>query len=260
MNGDRTLARVLASSAITAATAAPGIDVALFPPAPLLLTVATAIGAPGGRVALGGQTCHADAKGAHTGSISASMLVEAGCTYVLVGHSEVRREWAQDDEGVRGSAAAALAAGLRPIVCVGETQAERDAGRAREVVERQIQAVVWGLSTGDRGIDVAYEPVWAIGTGLNASPAQAGEAHGWIRTVLDASRVDRARILYGGSVSPSNIGGFLSEPGVDGVLVGGASLDPAAFASLIEAARVASEKNPAEKNPAAGNPAPRRRP
>ncbi len=242
MNGTRPLARTLAEAALAAARAAREVDVAVFPPYPLLPFVAEALGSPDGPVALGGQGCHADAAGAHTAGVSASMLVETGCTLVLCGHSEVRRETRQDDEGVRGSAAAALAAGLRPLVCVGETRAERDAGRAREVLERQVDAVVRGLPRGADGIDVAYEPVWAIGTGVTATPEEAGEAHAWIRARLDAARGERARILYGGSVAPANIGGFLSVPGVDGVLVGGQSLDPAAFTSLVEAARHAAAR------------------
>jgi len=236
MNGTRALAVTLARAATAAARAAPEVDVAVFPPFPLLPIVAEALGAPGGPVTLGGQGCHADAQGAHTTGVSASMLAEAGCTIVLCGHSEVRRECGLDDEGVRGSAAAALAAGLRPLVCIGETRAERDAGRARDVLERQFEAVVRRLPRGADGLDVAYEPVWAIGTGLTATPEEARQAHAWIRARLDAASGERARILYGGSVAPSNIVGFLSVPGVDGVLVGGQSLDPAAFTSLVEAA------------------------
>ena len=236
MNGDRVLARRLATSAIAAARAAPSVDVAIFPPYTLLAFVAGELSGAQGAVALGGQGCHEAAGGAHTAGVSAPMLVEAGCSMVLCGHSEVRREQGQDDHGVRGAAARAIATGLRPVVCVGETQAERDSGRAREVVERQISILLGGLSEGARGLDVAYEPVWAIGAGRSATPEQAREAHGWIRTLLDAAQGERARILYGGSVNPSNIGGFLSVPGVDGVLVGGQSLDPAAFESLVKAA------------------------
>jgi triosephosphate isomerase len=123
---------------------------------------------------------------------------------------------------------------------VGETQDERDRGEARSVVLRQLEAVLAGLPGGARGIDVAYEPVWAIGTGRTATPDVAAEVHGWLRAGLDAQGGDRSRILYGGSVAPANIGGFLSQPGVDGVLVGGQSLDPSAFASLVDAARDAT--------------------
>ena len=260
MNGDRALARRLADAALAAARAAQGVDVAVFPPYPLLPFVAEALGSPDGPVGLGGQACHADAAGAHTAGVSAAMLVETGCTYVLCGHSETRTEWRLDDDGVRGSAAAALTARLRPIVCVGETQAERDEGRARAVVERQLSAVIARLPHGAQGLDVAYEPVWAIGTGRNATPDQSREAHGWIRALLDGANGERARILYGGSVHPANIGGFLSVPGVDGVLVGGQSLDPAAFTSLIEAARDTAARNAAARKPAASDPAARRRP
>ena len=240
MNGTRALARTLAEGALAAARAAPEVDVAVFPPYPLLPPVAEILGAPGGPVALGGQACHGDAKGAHTAAVSAGMLLETGCRLVLCGHSEVRREQGQTDDVVVASARAALAAGLRPLVCVGETQAERDGGRAREVVTRQVGAVVAGLPGALARLDVAYEPVWAIGTGRNASPEQAAEVHAWIRAALDAAGGERARILYGGSVAPANIGGFLSQPGVDGVLGGGQSLEAPSFAVLGEAARSAA--------------------
>ena len=159
---------------------------------------------------------------------------------VLTGHSEVRREQGATDAKVVASTRAALAAGLRPVVCVGESQDERDGGQTRAVLSRQVGALVAGLPGALSQLDVAYEPVWAIGTGRNATPEQAAEVHGWIRAALDAAGGERARILYGGSVAPANIGGFLSQPGVDGVLVGGQSLEAKAFAVLVEAARNAS--------------------
>ena len=264
MNGDRASARVLGAGARAAATGAPDVEVVVFPPFPLLPLVADVLDAPRGAAGLGGQSCHGEPKGAHTGSVSAAMLVEAGCTYVLCGHSETRRELAYDDVRVRASFDAAWRAGLRPILCVGETRDERDAGRAREVVERQLGAASVDRAECRGRFDVAYEPVWAIGTGRNASPDQAFEVHGWIRACLATPSAPpprggsapaappplppgpRSRILYGGSVAPDNIAGFLSQPGVDGVLVGGMSLDASSFAALVSAARsgTASRRRP----------------
>jgi triosephosphate isomerase len=236
MNGTRPEAQRLAAIAIEVAREAPDVEVAVFPPFVWLEAVAELLRVSRGAVALGGQSCHAEAAGAHTGAVSAPMLAEVGCTYVLAGHSEVRRECGADDARVRAAAAAGLSARLRVLLCVGEDGAEREAGRAREVVVRQVDAVVLGLEGAAERLDVAYEPVWAIGTGRNAAPEQAAEAHGWIRERLEAAGARRARILYGGSVTPANIQGFLAQPGVDGVLVGGQSLDGRAFASLVRAA------------------------
>jgi triosephosphate isomerase len=258
MNGTRAQARTLALGALDAARAAPTVDVAIFPPAVLLPLVADLVGAPRGPVTLGGQTCHGADDGAHTGSLAARMLAEAGCRAVLCGHSEVRRELGATDAVVRAAAEAAVAAGLRPIVCVGETAEERDAGRAREVVLGQVDAV-FGSRSHRLAADVAYEPVWAIGTGRSASPDQAQEVHAWIAARLRAPAGappaapapvpgtpgggdERSRILYGGSVAPGNIAGFLSQPDIDGVLVGGMSLLAPSFAALVEAARAAAER------------------
>ncbi len=238
MNGTRESARLLASAAVDAARSCPAVDVAVFPPHVWLDSVSQVLRAAQGAgvtVALGGQDCHGEPKGAHTGAVSAAMLAEVGCSYVLCGHSEVRRENGQDDARVAKAVAAGLAAGLRVIACVGEDAAERDAGRAREVVTRQVAAVLSGAAAGPDRLDVAYEPVWAIGTGRTATPETAGEAHGWIRALL-AAAAEGARILYGGSVQPDNIRGLLATPGVDGVLVGGQSLDARAFRALVHAA------------------------
>jgi len=236
MNTTRAEAQHLAGLAVQTAKDVPAAEVVVFPPYVWLEAVAEVLRFAPGSVALGGQACHAEPKGAHTGAVSARMLAEVGCSYVLAGHSEVRREWAQDDAKVRASVAAALAARLEVLLCVGEDAAERAAGRAREVVVRQVDAAVADQPGIRDRIQVAYEPVWAIGTGQNATPEQAAEAHGWIRERLDAAGARRARILYGGSVSPANIRGFLAQPAVDGVLVGGQSLDAAAFASVVRAA------------------------
>jgi triosephosphate isomerase len=241
MNGTRAQAQHLTAVAVETAREAAEVEVAVFPPFVWLEAVAEVLRAAGGTVALGGQGCHAEAKGAHTSGVSAAMLAEVGCTYVLAGHSEVRRETGADDARVRACAAAGLAAGLRVLLCVGEDGAEREAGLAREVVVRQVDAVVPGLARAADRLDVAYEPVWAIGTGRHALPEQAAEVHGWLRERLDAAGAQRARILYGGSVTPANIDGFLAQPAVDGVLVGGQSLDGAAFRTLVRAALARGE-------------------
>src|SRR5262245_55716310 len=236
MNTTRAEAQRLAAIALDLAREAPGVEVAVFPPAVWLETVAGVLRGAPGLVALGGQTCHPEAKGAHTGAISAAMLAEAGCAYALAGHSEVRRETCQDDAKVRGSVAAALSARLRVLLCVGEDAAERAAGKTRGVVTAQVDAALAGLSAARAHLDGACEHVWASGTGVNAAPADAAKAHGGIRGRLDAAGVGRARILYGGSVPPANIGGFLAQPAVDGVLVGGQSLDGGAFSAIVRAA------------------------
>ena len=244
MNGTRAQAREWAAGALAAAGEAPEVEVAVFPPAVWLTTVADVIGAPAGSVSLGGQSCHPEKEGAHTAAISAAMLAEAGCRYALLGHSEVRSEAGLRDEGVRAALDTAAAAGLRPLVCVGETAAERDEEKTREVLVRQVDAVFGGRFGAPPAADVAYEPVWAIGTGRTASPEQAREALAWIRERLDDAGSRRSRILYGGSVTPANIAGFLSQPGhlrgFDGVLAGGTSLVVPAFQALVDAARAAS--------------------
>jgi triosephosphate isomerase len=234
MNGSRADARAWAEAAVESARGA-AAEVAVFPPFPWLDEVARALAAAGGAVGLGAQGCHPDPSGAHTAGVSARMLAEAGCRYVLCGHSETRAEQRLDDARVGASAAAAAGAGLVPLLCVGESLAEREAGRAREVVLRQLEAGTASLPRGAR-LDVAYEPVWAIGTGKSAAPEQAEEVHAWLRKALSERGFGGARILYGGSVAHGNVAGFLSRPGVDGVLVGGQSLDPPAFRAIVRAA------------------------
>jgi triosephosphate isomerase len=236
MNGSPSSARAWARSASEAASGAPHHEVVVLPAHPLLAAAAEGLSAGGGAAALGAQSCHPDPSGAHTGSVSAAMLRETGCSYALCGHSEMRSEYGLSDAWVGRAAAAALAAGLRPLVCLGETDAERRAGRAREVLRRQTAGALSAAGRVEAGaLDVAYEPVWAIGTGTSATPADAAQAHGWIREAAAEAGLSRVRILYGGSVSPANIEGLLAEPEVDGVLVGGASLDPAAFAAIVAA-------------------------
>ena len=218
-----------------------GIDAArtaavLCPPAPLLLPIRDALA--GSAVGLGAQDCHAKPSGAFTGDISARLLAEAGCRYVIVGHSERRTLHGESDDVVRAKAEAAIAAGLVAIVCVGETLAEREAGATARVLEKQVDGSVPGVATA-ANVVLAYEPVWAIGTGKVASTAQVAEAHAGLRRRLGQNHADGAafRILYGGSVKPDNAVELLALDDVDGALVGGASLDAKQFLAIAAAAR-----------------------
>ncbi|HEX6306902.1 MAG TPA: triose-phosphate isomerase [Longimicrobiales bacterium] len=210
--------------------------VVFFPPA---LSLAAAKGALVERpdVGLGVQNIHWEASGAFTGEVSAGMAAGAGAHYVLAGHSERRHIFGETDEQVGRKTAAALAAGLVPIACVGETLDERRAGQLRDVLLRQLDAVLDAVpaDAADRLL-IAYEPVWAIGTGVNATPVDASEAHAILRSRLAERYGEGAAaeipILYGGSVKPDNAAELLAAPGVDGLLVGGASLDPAGFARI----------------------------
>ena len=189
---------------------------------------------------VGVQDVHQEAGGAHTGAISAGMAADAGAAWGLAGHSERRREFGDDDELVAAKSVRLVEAGLRPVLCVGETLEERDDGRLEAVLRRQLAAVVPGLpGPAARELVVAYEPVWAIGTGRTASPADAADAHGTVRRELAGhlgrEAADAIPIIYGGSVKPQNVDELLAAPGVDGALVGGASLDPEAFARICEA-------------------------
>ena len=237
MNGSRADARRWTEAAREAAAGTDN-EVALFPPYPWLTEVATLLDAPDGAVGLGAQACHTEPYGAFTGAVSAAMCREAGCRYVLCGHSERRHVMGESDEVVVTTMRRSLEEGLVPVLCVGETLEERRALQARGVVLRQLDAGLEALPGPDAPLVVAYEPVWAIGTGLTASPEEASEAHGWVRArvaEVDETRARGLRILYGGSVKPGNIGGLLAAPDVDGALVGGAALDPRAFAEIIVA-------------------------
>lgn len=203
------------------------------------------------RVGLGAQNMHWERSGPYTGEVSAAMLADLGCRAVIVGHSERRTHFGETDEAVSRKVAAALAHGLSPIVCVGETFEERRAGRTSDVLASQVRAAVAGLGTDGEGaagwpdrLIVAYEPVWAIGTGVAGSPEDAQEAALTIRRCLPAAGASRVRVLYGGSVSASNVGHFMSQPDIDGVLVGAASLDGAAFGSLVSAGLAARADGP----------------
>jgi triosephosphate isomerase (TIM) len=207
--------------------------VVFFPPS---LSVAAFLAASGDRpdLELGVQDVHQEEGGAHTGAVSASMAAQSGALWCLAGHSERRREFGDDDELIAAKVGRILGAGLRPVLCVGETLGEREAGRLEEVLSRQLAAVLTRLSDEDRArLTYAYEPVWAIGTGRTAAPSDAAEAHRLVRSEIGrAGGVVGATILYGGSVKPGNIDELLAAPGVDGVLVGGASVDPESFAAI----------------------------
>ncbi len=185
---------------------------------------------------LGAQDVSTQSSGAYTGECAAGMLKEAGCSHVIVGHSERRQYHGETDTTVAAKAKAALAQGLQPIVCVGETLAQRDAGQAITVVSAQLKAVTDLLQTDAARIAVAYEPVWAIGTGRTASPEQAQEIHAALRNALTSARAAGVPILYGGSMNAANAQALLSQPDIDGGLIGGASLKPADFTQIISAA------------------------
>ena len=238
MNGLRADGLDLARSLADRMAAGPACDLLVCPPAQLLVPVGEAIAGSG--MALGAQDCHALASGAHTGDISAEMLADVGCTHVIVGHSERRSDHGERSAAVKAKAEAVLRAGLCPIVCVGETEAERAGGQALPAIETQItESLPEAIQAG--GLVVAYEPVWAIGTGLTASPADVAEAHGHIRALLTGRFGGGIgaglRILYGGSVKPGNAAELLAVDNVNGALVGGASLKAEDFWAIASACR-----------------------
>jgi triosephosphate isomerase len=194
--------------------------------------------AAGSRVGIGAQNCEYRPEGAYTGEVSAPMLKAAGCAYAIVGHSERRQYYGETDQTVLKRTQAALAAGLTPIMCVGELLAEREAGRTDEVLEAQFDGGIAGLTAEEFGrIVIAYEPVWAIGTGKVATPEIAQAAHKTLRRLAEArfgkDAAAAVRILYGGSVKPDNVKGLMAQPDIDGALVGGASLDAVSFAGIV---------------------------
>jgi len=232
MNGVK--ASLAEISALEAAFPAPNCDVLICPPATLIAAMA----ASGKTVKVGGQDCHANAGGAHTGDISAEILADSGATAVIVGHSERRADHGETDAAVQAKARAAWRAGLMAIICVGETEAERDAGKALGVVGGQIAGSVPTGATGANTV-VAYEPVWAIGTGKVPTLQDIAEMHDFMRAELTKSHgaeAENIRFLYGGSVKPGNAAEIFAVPNVDGALVGGASLKAADFGGIIAAA------------------------
>jgi triosephosphate isomerase len=229
-------ARELAREIVRGISGGTPAEVVLAPPYTALAAVAAEIA--GTKILLAAQDTFWEEKGAFTGAIAPGMLADAGCTYVIVGHSERRQHFGDTDELVNRKVKAVLAAGLKPILCVGETLAEREAGRTLAVVENQVLQGLEGFPVAECGrLVLAYEPVWAIGTGKTASPAQAQEVHRLIREQLvDILGTSGIRILYGGSVTPDNAAVLLAEPDLDGALVGGASLKAASFLGIINAA------------------------
>ena len=234
MNGSRTANAALLEGVKAASPFAAGVAVCV--PAPYLAEVGAAL--QGSAIALGAQDCSSHDAGAFTGEISAAMLAEFGCRYVIVGHSERRALHGEGDRLVAEKAVKALAAGLTPIVCVGETLGQREAGETAAVVARQLGAAIELL--GDRIGDavIAYEPVWAIGTGKTASPAEAEAVHAQLRTRLAtvSPRAAAVSILYGGSVKPDNAASLFGQANIDGGLIGGASLNAEHFAAICKAA------------------------
>ena len=196
----------------------------------------------GSSIRLSAQDCYWEAEGAFTGEVSPKMLLDAGCSHVIIGHSERRQYFAETDETVNKKTKAAIAAGLTVLFCIGETLAERECGSTFAVLKRQLAGGLAGVPGSDlTSVIIAYEPVWAIGTGKTASDDQAQEAHAFIRgeikSLYTAAAADGMRILYGGSVKPENIGGLIARPDIDGALVGGASLKADSFAALVNAAQ-----------------------
>lgn len=227
----------LASSAARDLAELREVDVLLCPPFTALSAVSEVIS--GGSIKLGAQNMHWEKDGAFTGEISAAMLRGLFCRYVIVGHSERRQFFGETDEVVNRKTRMALESSLEPIVCVGEHLEQREAGETNAVLQSQLEGSLAGLGADCAKIIVAYEPVWAIGTGLTASPDQAQEAHAWIRGVIGqiagSDIADGIRIQYGGSVKPGNAGELMSQPDVDGALVGGASLEARSFVEIVRA-------------------------
>lgn len=217
---------------------AQGVEVVICPPFTAIAAVVQ--GVAGSAIEVGGQDCYSKASGAFTGEVSAPMLKDAGCRWVIVGHSERRQLFGETDDVANAKLRAALAAGLQVIFCVGETLDERKNGEMDSVLRRQVLQGLEGVSEADLArMALAYEPVWAIGTGVTASPEQADEAQGFVRALVRAQFSETAaeslRIQYGGSVKPDNASDLLSRPDVDGALVGGASLEVESFAAIVAA-------------------------
>ena len=213
------------------------VDVAVFPPAVYLDEVGRAVA--GSPIRFGGQNCCDEESGAFTGEISAAMLSDVGCPLVLLGHSERRHVYGETDELVQRKVGVALGHELEVVLCVGETIEEREAGKTEEVCRRQLSAGLSGVAEGDMPrITIAYEPVWAIGTGHTATPAQAGEVHGYLRGLVSGLYGEgiaaSVRILYGGSVKPDNVAELMAVPDIDGALVGGASLKAESFLPIMD--------------------------
>ncbi len=232
-------AKALATAVVQGLGAEKRVRVAVCPPAPYLAVVAEAL--RGSAVELGGQNCYTEKEGAFTGEVSPTMLADVGCRWVILGHSERRHKLGETDAFVNRKVHAALAAGLHVILCVGETLEERQADRTETVLDAQLSGSLAGMdAAGMRRLVLAYEPVWAIGTGVNATPEQAQQAHAYIRRkIAERFGEEAARALpiqYGGSVKPDNAAALLHQPDVDGGLIGGASLKAEPFLAIVRAA------------------------
>jgi triosephosphate isomerase (TIM) len=240
MNLNRAEAVALAKAVAEQSAGVADADLAICPPSVYLEAVGKALA--GSQVGLGAQNMYHEASGAFTGEISAAMLVDLGCRYVILGHSERRHVLGETDADVNRKVMTALQAGLTPIVCVGELLSERDAGQTSAVIRRQFDGSLAGVSAADLvKIVIAYEPVWAIGTGKVATPEQAEEVHLDLRKIMteryNAGLAQQVRIQYGGSVKPNNAAELLSQPDIDGALVGGASLKADDFLGIVAGAR-----------------------
>lgn len=213
-----------------------GVEVVVAPVFTALTSVATA--ADGSAIKVAAQDCYWEAEGAFTGEVSPKLLKDAGCSHVIIGHSERRQYFGETDESVNKKTKAAVAEGLVVLMCVGETLAERESGDTFKVIETQVKGGLQGISAADlRHLVIAYEPVWAIGTGKTASDEQAQEVHAFIRGLVaklySQADAEAIRILYGGSVKPENVKGLMGQPDIDGALVGGASLKADSFAAIV---------------------------
>ncbi|MBI2462484.1 MAG: triose-phosphate isomerase [Candidatus Rokubacteria bacterium] len=247
MHGTCAEARTLALGVREGLQGVEGVEVVLCPPFTALAAVGGVLA--GSRLGLGAQDAHWEAAGAFTGAVSPAMLVELGCRVVILGHSERRQHFGERDEMINQKVRAALAHGLTPILCVGEREEERERGATFAVVETQLRGGLAGLGAAEVArVVLAYEPVWAIGTGRNATPEQAVEVHAFLRGLLGeaASKevAQAARILYGGSVKPDNVGPLIAEPEIDGGLVGGASLRAPEFAAIVRTVGAAGGGRP----------------
>ena len=240
MNGTQAMAASLCAEILAGIDRVGAVEVVLCPPHLLIPAAVGALVDSGGSIGIGAQDLDANDNGAFTGQISAAMIVDSGCRYCLVGHSERRAGYFESDELVAQKTRAALSAGLHPIVCLGETLEQRQSGITEDVVGRQLDAVLEATGA-EHFADavIAYEPVWAIGTGVTATPAQAQQVHGFIRERLaerDARLADECRILYGGSMKPENAAELIAEGDIDGGLIGGASLNATDFLAICHTA------------------------
>ncbi len=241
MNKSLVEARELMTGIVEGIEGITGVEILVCPPVHLLFPMAKAIA--GTPIAMGGQDGHYETSGAFTGEVSMPMIKETGATHVILGHSERRQYFGEDGPLLTKKVRAAIAAGLTVVYCVGETLADREADRTRDVIEKHMTGVIASDIPADRLV-IAYEPVWAIGTGKTATPEQAQEVHAHIRSLLssiyDASTADSVRILYGGSVKPGNSAGLMAQPDIDGALVGGACLSASDFVCIIRSAALSA--------------------